>query len=322
MNANWQDFLKTQQVVFLDNDSIQFNETSDNLKTALYPIPQLSVLKVIGEEAAGFLQGQLTCNIKELNDENSFFAAFCNAKGRALTTLLIFKKQHEFILILPTVLLEKIQKKLQIYILRSKVILHDASAELCISGLCCSAQQADETALPLTNFARKNEIIKLADSRYLIVADPENSIKYWSFWLEKNIKPQNSKLWDYLDIYSGMAWLDNNSSEEYIPQMLNIDKLGGISFNKGCYTGQEVIARTHYLGKAKRSLFVAQCAADVKVESHNIVDENEEIVGKVIKSETFADTQILLIVMQTSATELSRLKLDNANQDKIVLLVK
>ncbi len=320
MNPDWKDFLDTQKAVFLDDGSIQFTETEDSLDTGIFPVSQLAVLRVAGEDAEQFLQGQLTCNIKELNENNSFFAAFCNAKGRALTTLLVFKKNDEFWLILPAALREKVQKKLQMYVLRSRVQLTDASEELCITGLSLSKEQAGKADLPAENFARKDDFIKLPGSRYLVAADPETSIGHWAFWLENGIAPHDSRQWHYLDISSGIAWLDADSSEEYIPQMLNIDRLGGISFNKGCYTGQEVVARTHYLGKAKRALFVGECAANIEKDGHNVLNDNGETVGKIIDLESFGDMQIFLIIMQTVASENSNLKLDNENRDLTVRL--
>lgn len=320
MNPNWLDFLSTQQAVFLDDGTIQFAEMPSNLHSAIYPLSQLGMLKVTGHDAAQFLQGQLTCNVNELKSDNSFFAAFCNAKGRTITTLLIFKQDDDFFLILPSVLLEKVHKKLKMYILRSAVQLSDVSHDFCFSGLCCSQAQANKSELPVDDFSRQGEIIKLPNSRYLIVAKIESTIKHWNLWLEEEIEAHNSHYWNYLDISSGLAWLDNDSSEEYIPQMLNIDKLGGISFDKGCYTGQEVVARTHYLGKAKRALFVAECAADISLKGGSILNENGETVGKIINNDKLHDKQRLLIVMQTTATEATTLKLDNPNQDAIQLI--
>lgn len=319
MNPDWKDFLDTQKAVTLDDGSIRFTKKQDSLEAGLFPVPQLTAIRITGEDAAHFLQGQLTCNVNELNEGNSFFAAFCNAKGRALTTLLIFRQGDEFLLILPVALREKVQKKLQMYVLRSKVQLHDATDELCITGLSLSKEQASKADFPVENFARKDNFIKLPDSRYLIIDNPENSIKHWNFWRDNGIEPQGSKLWHYLDISSGIAWLNEDSSEEYIPQMLNIDKLGGISFNKGCYTGQEVIARTHYLGKAKRAMFVFECTADIDIGGNNVVDEQGETVGKVIDTASFGDMQRLLVVMQTAASESASLKLGNASQNPITL---
>lgn len=297
MNSNWLNFLGSQKATFLDDGKIQFIKPSKNLTSALYPVPQLAPLKVTGKDALPFLQGQLTCHVKALTTENSFFAAFCNAKGRMITTLLIFKQKDDFFLILPRVLLNKVQKKLQMYVLRSDVHLNDASDEFCISGLCCSPEQLDKTMIPKNDFARQHEIIKLPKSRYLMIATVSNSIKQWSKWLSDGLLPQHSWLWDYLDISAGLAWLNMDNSEHYIPQMLNLDKLGGISFDKGCYTGQEVVARTHYLGKTKRGLFIAECAAGIIFEGGTINNKQDGAIAKIISAAIFGSRQKLLVVM-------------------------
>lgn len=303
MNSNWLDFLSSQGAIFLKNDTIQFSETNKTLTSALYPISQLSILKITGNDSSTFLQGQLTCHVKELREDNSCFAAFCNAKGRTISTLLIFKQAESFFLVLPTALKTKVQKKLQMYILRSDVQLIDANDDYCISGLHGLPEQLNDIKLPTNDFAREQELIKLPNSSYLMIATVKNSIRLWSEYLKKGCFVQSSWLWNYLDISAGLAWLDEESSEVYIPQMLNLDKLGGISFDKGCYTGQEVIARTHYLGKAKRGLFIAECAAHINFEDHNMSNDTGEPIAKVIKSEKFADKQRLLIVMSIAENE-------------------
>ncbi len=311
MNSNWQDFLTSQTATFLNNGDIQFSKTPTSLISALFPVPQLTVIKVTGNDALIFLQGQLSCNVKELNCENSFFTAFCNAKGRTISTILIFfKQENNFFLILPSVLADKVQKKLQMYILRSDVHLHNLSDEFCIIGLSCSSTHLNNEILPNNDFGRRNAIIKLSQSRYLIIATVENSIKQWSKWLNDGFIPQNSCLWNYLDISTGLAWLDTQSSEHYIPQMLNLDKLGGISFDKGCYTGQEVIARTHYLGSSKRALFVGECAADTFFKDNRINNLAGESIGKIIQAEKFGDKQTLLIVMSTIANDDANLQFE------------
>jgi folate-binding protein YgfZ len=303
MNSNWLDFLSSQGATFLENDKIQFSQANKSLTSALYPIPQLSILEITGGDSLTFLQGQLTCNVKELREDNSFFAAFCNAKGRTISTLLIFKQAESFFLVLPTVLKTRIQKKLQMYVLRSNVQLIDVNDDYCISGLHILPESLNDIRLPYDDFSREHELIKLPNSSYLMIATVENSVRQWSECLKKGLFAQSSWLWNYLDISAGLAWLDDESSEVYIPQMLNLDKLGGISFDKGCYTGQEVVARTHYLGKAKRELFIAECTIGTVFEENNINNENGKSIAKVIKSENFVDKQRLLIVMSIAANE-------------------
>jgi hypothetical protein len=309
MNSTWQAFLTSQSMRL----------TASTL--ALYPIFHLSVLRVSGNDAADFLQGQLTCNIKEITAQNSFFAGFCNAQGRVISTLLILKRNDDFLLILPSMLLEKVKNKLKMYILRSKVQLQDANEDFCLSGLHCSNDMKEELSLPEANFSINNNWLKLPNAHYLSVASADESIIQMVKLQKQGFQLQNHQDWQNLDLQGGLVWLDETSSEEYIPQMLNLDKLGGISFTKGCYTGQEVVARTHYLGKTKRELFLAQTAGDVIFDNnHSVVDDSEQIAGQILTIFREPTSYKILLVLQTSAAENTELRLNNAKQDKINLI--
>ncbi|MCK4841492.1 MAG: folate-binding protein YgfZ [Methylococcales bacterium] len=326
MNKNWIDFLKSNNATITDSSDIHFSDSPSSLDNSITAVSHLSIIKVTGKDASQFLQGQLTCNINELTESNSFFAAFCNAKGRAISTLLIIKAADSFLLILPKVLIEKVIKKLQMYILRSDVQLIDDSDELCLTGL--TTDKTDLLSLPdnaFDVFQNTDIIIKLPANkhRFLIIACAEQSISTWKTVIDKNaISMINSESWRYQDILAGLPWLTDTTSEEYIPQMLNIDKLGGISFKKGCYTGQEIIARTHYLGKAKRELLLAECGSTELLDNNILVisDNNEQSLGKVIAIQANNNHCIMLIVMQTIDPELKNLRLNNSNQDKIKII--
>ncbi len=175
---------------------------------------KLSALAIIGSDAATFLQGQTTCDI-----HTDKLGAFCNPKGRVISTFVLLKIENGFLIMLPKSLLATIQKNLQRYKLRAKV-------------------EITETDLPECHF-------------------PEN-----------------------------MPWLCPETSEQFIPQWLNLDILGGISFTKGCYTGQEIVARTHYLGDVKRRLFLAYCETQSDITPNcAIFDESGATVGNVLTAQ-------------------------------------
>ncbi len=311
MNNEWIDFLEAHPV---DN-------TGDTPNT-LTAITDLAILKVSGKDASQFLQGQLTCNIHELTDANSFFTAFCNAKGRTISTLLILKNDGSFLLILPVELMEKVINKLKMYILRANVKLDYALDSYCLIGLNSTDTNTIEN-FPATNFEVSNgsEItIKLPanQDRYLIISKIDRGKQLWTQLTQTH---HQSEQWSYQDISAGLAWLNTDSSEQYIPQMLNIDKLGGISFNKGCYTGQEIVARTHYLGKAKRALFLAECDKTTMVDRKTqiISHDNKQNIGKFISFQHTEQSCRMLIVIAISS-ELNNLILDNSKQDKISII--
>lgn len=326
MNLAWVTFLKSNNTFFPENltnplpDSLKNN---DHLITAL---PHLATLQITGSDANTFLQGQLSCDINELTESKSFFTAFCNAKGRTISTLLVIKRTNDFILLLPTELLEKVSKKLQMYIMRSDVQLKNMQDDLCLIGTNTTNTFPD---FPQENFtvSHKNGaiFIKLpfGINRCLIISPASEAISLWKdLTSDSGLVPCHSSLWVEQDISAGIPWLSQKNSEEYIPQMLNIDKLGGISYTKGCYTGQEIIARTHYLGKAKRELFLACCKkpATINIDTQIITDTNEQIVGKVLSLQSNNYHTKMLVVMHSADTELKNLILNNSNQDKINIM--
>jgi folate-binding protein YgfZ len=327
MNIDWIDFLKSNNATFIKNSVINFSESQPLTDNSITAIAHLAIIKVLGKDATQFLQGQLTCNVDELSESKSFFTAFCNAKGRTISTLLIIKTADAFLLILPKALAEKVIAKLQMYILRSDVQLHDSTNELCLIGI--SSTHSDLLpSSPNTDFDVTNSkeiIVKFPSKnfRYLIISSmPQISILWNQLRQNHNLSINNSDSWIYQDISAGIPWLSEATSEQYIPQMLNIDKLGGISFTKGCYTGQEIIARTHYLGKAKRELFLAECniTAMLNVDTQIFSAESEQSIGKVLSIQANEQKYRLLIVISTTAAELKNLVLNNSNQEKIYII--
>ncbi len=327
MNADWIDFLTLKNATLMENSEIVFHDCVQDADNSIIAISHLATIKVSGKDAEQFLQGQLTCNIKDITETTSFFAAFCNHKGRAISTFLILKKAESFLIIVPTELLETVINKLKMYILRSDVQLNNVSDSLCLIGL-NSASSDLLSPLPKTQFEVCNAteiIIKFPsnNNRYLIICSVARAKTLWT-QLTKNseITSCNTAIWQYQDISAGICWLSKSTSEQYIPQMLNIDKFGGISFSKGCYTGQEIIARTHYLGKAKRELFLAECDKNSVIDDSTRISSNDKelAIGKIISFQKNNHHYRLLLVLPTTDAGLLDLKLNNPNQDKIKLI--
>jgi folate-binding protein YgfZ len=331
MNQNWKNFLLSHHATFESDTHITFPTVSDNNDKAIYPVAHLAVLTISGKDAAKLLQGQLTCNINDITETKSSLGALCNPKGRAITTFLLVKNGDAFLMILPEELLESVKKKLQMYILRSDVTLTNSSDKLCLIGLTDPTMQTEPLFATL-----QQEIITVNFSttqrRHLIIAEADKAIALWSEWVgNQGFHPKNSDQWRYLDILSSLPWLTTETSEEFIPQMLNLDQMGGISFNKGCYTGQEIVARTHYLGKTKRVLFLAECdTPSTPAPNSIIIDDStgtEQTIGRVLlaqHSQATSDNEgtvcKMLIVLQVSDNDTHNLKLNDNKQTHITLL--
>ncbi|NOT85033.1 MAG: folate-binding protein YgfZ [Methylococcaceae bacterium] len=319
MNPAWKEYLSDLNAILTLDHRVIFNgQQISNQANWITPVSQLAVLRVSGEDANTFLQGQSTCNLNELNDQNSSFGAFCNVKGRVISTFLILKAQQDWLLLLPTELLPSIQKRLQLYILRAKVKLTDCSDTYCILGLNAVLPHELSLALPekhLATLMQPSIIVRLGEHapRYLLIAERDKAQQHWSGLIQQGFIPQSSTEWDLLDIQAGIPWLRANTSEEYIPQMLNLDQLGGISFNKGCYTGQEIVARTHYLGKAKRAMFTATANLNTAPPLNGaIIDTaNGQGVGTVVATHLKGNCCTLQMVLATEAEDFNALILQD-----------
>lgn len=327
MNADWIEFLNSNNATITEYSEITFTEKPQDKADLITAIAHLTILQVSGQDAAQFLQGQLTCDINEITESNSFFSAFCNAKGRTISTLLILKNTDTFLIILPEELTQKVINKLKMYILRSDVAINIVSNLFCMIGVNTTTPDL-LTSLPTDQFTVTNKteiVIKFPsnNNRYLIICSLPRAKTLWS-QLTKNyqLSPCSSNYWRYQDISAGIPWLSVATSEDYIPQMLNIDKLGGISFKKGCYTGQEIIARTHYLGKAKRELFLAECAKTALLDDNTTIfkDDKEQVLGKIISIQANNDNYRMLLIMATTDAGLQGLKLNNPTQDEINII--
>jgi len=304
MLQNWIDFLQTQNLVsepFIADQSV------------IAPLTHLSLLTVSGKDAATFLQGQTTCNINDLIDNQAQLGAYCNAKGRTISPFIIIKQDTIFQLILTTDLIDVVRKKLQLYILRSDVQLTDQSERLILIGMhkAKPANQENCYAYPIQE-----------DSHFIICTCEQAPITWKNLIAESSVLAISANAWFELDILAGMPWLFSATSEEFVPQMLNLDKLNAISFEKGCYTGQEIVARTHYLGKNKRAIYLASCITKLPILPGcpiNTQENPDNSLGTVILSAPSSNSTLLLVVLKDKACEIKNLQLNNENHDKIIL---
>ena len=321
MNQNWATFLSEL------SSRDQEQQSSSNSGSALLEQPTisaiegLSVLSVIGEDAGLFLQGQTTCNVLTLDNSSFALGAICTPKGRTLTSFLVTRTESGYQLILPTELLAGIKKRLQLYILRSDVKLSDAEFDYCLFGI---ANVTDKLLrdglidLPQSRYgliALNGAVrLKLSDRLWLMMDDPEGAINLWTQLVQTyHFFETTSDLWKLHNILAGLPWLSLKTSELFVPQMLNLDVLGGISFNKGCYTGQEIIARTHYLGKQKRRMYLASIQCDVLPQPATpvFVSGNDQSVGQIINAAEFGNGEIrLLLVLQMEYANARNIRLE------------
>lgn len=318
MNLNWQAFLKGKNILSNSSNNPLVTLRTMAQPSVIFPTLHLAVLSVSGNEAKQFLQGQITCNIDDINQQQASIGAFCNAKGRVISTFFILQKDQGFLLILPKALIVALQKRLQMYIMRAKVHLQDQSEQWCLLGLKTDA----ELALPTQALQCQNHqgglVFKYPVANYwLWLGANAQAIDFWNHLTEQNqMQGQTAQAGLVHNIYAGIPWLTSETSEQYIPQSLNLGQLKGISFKKGCYTGQEIIARTHYLGKSKNTMVRAQMSSSTAIslgsKLYNLDSNSQQSIGNIINAEPVDDHYQMLVIIKQELAQASRLSLQDA----------
>lgn len=236
-------------------------------------LDDLGVVRFAGADAARFLQGQLSNDIGRVSAERSVLAGFHNPQGRTIALLRIVQIQpNDFLALLPRELAPAVAGRLSKYVLRAKVKVSDDSPGWRITGLIACGRGGTEPHSPQTPTASlgvypavtgeqrrvdENVVICVGDqpARWLLIAPlSEAGGSAASGGIVPHSVPARREVWRQLDIIAGLPQVYGATSEEFVAQMLNLDVLGAIAFDKGCYTGQEVIARAHYRGRVKRRL--------------------------------------------------------------------
>ena len=288
-SQQWQQFLQ-ESAQHTPTSSIANVSENDNV---LCDLSHLGLLEIDGADAFTFLQGQVTNDVKQLNGANAHYSGYCNPKGRLLALFLAFAHRDHLHLQMPRALIEPIAKRLRMYVMRSKVNVKDVSESIIKIGL--QGTHAAELLSTLFDSVPQNAfdlithdngaLIKLPGDtpRFEIFADIENAKNIWRA-LSKQTKTVTADYWEWLEIQAGIPEVYPATQEAFVPQMLNLDLLDGINFKKGCYTGQEIVARTHYLGTVKRRTQLAHIDTSAQPNAgDDVVNSNQEIVGKVVR---------------------------------------
>ena len=210
------------------------------------PLPSLGVLRVSGADAAHFLQGQLTNDVQLLDDGRTQLAGYNTPQGRVIALLRLHKADDAIYALLPADLLERVCALLRRFVLRSKVDLQ-VTTDLQVGWTASTSGLPSTASTPLVAF-------DYAPGRRVIAA-PTETWRSTSGLALASAQPHGHDEWQAADIRDGQPQVFAAASEAFIPQMLNLDLVGGISFSKGCYTGQEIVARTQNLGRIKRRTF-------------------------------------------------------------------
>jgi len=277
---------------FLERQGAQFDETGTVAafggalpqgglqRGFVAPLTDMGLISAAGDDAASFLHNQLTNDVEHLGPQEARLAGYCSPKGRLLATFLMWRAGGAIMLALPRQIQQPVQKRLQMFVLRSKVKLADATHDHALLGI--GGEAAAETlgawfpqlpAAPYTlTESPHGTLVRLPDAfgqpRFLWAAAPAAAEAAWPE-LTKTLSPAATALWRRTDIHAGIPLVTQPTQEQFVPQMINFELIGGVNFKKGCYPGQEIVARSQYLGKLKRRMLLAT------VDTGNVAPGNE-----------------------------------------------
>ncbi len=281
----------------------------------------LGVIQIEGDDATKFIQGQLTQDFSLLDLNNARLAGFCNAKGRMQASFVGFKKPDGGILlicsrdILPTTL-----KRLSMFVMRAKAKLTDVTELFSLYGLAGNAIKTI-AANPNTAWAKAE-----FGSETVVNLYPADGIARQLCLAPSNVPPPaglaiDLALWQWSEVRSGVATLTQPVFEAFVPQMLNYESVGGVSFKKGCYPGQEVVARSQFRGTLKRRTFLAHCEAALQAGDEVFsVAQPEQPAGTVVQSAPAPTGGYdALISLQLAALDTGSLALRSATGPAIAL---
>ncbi len=325
MNDTWKTFIQGQGAV-LDGGRVRdFGDPAEERRAAmqgnvLADLSDLSLIRARGADTQNFLNGQLSNDLRRLDVTHSQLAAWCSPKGRMLVIFRLLRRGDDTLLQLPTSLLEPTLKRLRMFVLRAKVTLESAEDELVSFGI--SGPGAEKLLHDATGFvpgeingSETRDEITIArlpgpHPRFEIIAPVEVAKKTWN-GLKDKTRPVGPPVWAWLDIMAGIPGVHPETSEAFVPQMANLELVGGVNFKKGCYPGQEIVARMQYLGKLKQRMYRAH------VESGDLPRPGDDIfapdfpgqsAGTVVTAQPAPDNGFdLLAVIQISSAETGEL---------------
>lgn len=326
MHSNWQNFLQTQGAVIEQNRVEHYGNLTKELKytqtdTVLMDRSHAGLICFSGDDARSFLQNQLSCDVGDIGLNAAQYGSCCTPKGRMLATFVLWQSDGTFYMQLPESMVTSMIKRLSMYVLRAKVTITDANENFIRIGLV--GKQSHQLVEKYTGSSfdidpacclnvihyQQAHVICHNANRFEFFLPPEQAPELWE-QLRQYAKPVGSNSWDWLEIRDGIPIILPVTQEQFIPQMVNLEAIGGVSFKKGCYPGQEIVARTQHIGKIKRRMYLAHIAsgsADVVVMPGDELFGDalaDQSCGKIVNSAPAPDGGFdVLAVIQVSSKE-------------------
>jgi hypothetical protein len=319
----WQEFTEQQHLQI--NDGKLSGQASVWNKAAFQEgfvtlLADTGLIQAEGDDAASFLHNQLSNDVEHLSASEVRRAAYCTAKGRMLASFVYWKTDAAIVLQLSKSIQAPVQKRLAMFVLRAKAKLSDVSDQY-ISFALGGAQAAAVltnwfASLPAINAHISNEsgtLIRCTDvlnvARYQWLCPADKAAAAWVA-LCAQLQSTNTADWNLSEIQAGIAHVNQHTQEKFVPQMINFELVGGVNFRKGCYPGQEIVARSQYLGKLKRRMTLAQIPGvglTNGMDVFNVNDgnngENKQPCGAIVNAEQINENSSLALIEMTLADQ-------------------
>lgn len=268
MNDRWQQFLASRGATPGESGLTRLPSQPSTADAQLADLSHLVLIAIEGRDATDFLHDQLTSDVSGLAAGEWQWSGYCNAKGRLLATLRLMRDRDRYLAEIPRALAADLVARLRKYVLRSQVkltLLDVDYAGIGIAGPTAGALLADRLAVtpPSDNTLSPvpgGWVVSVSADRWHCYLDPEAAMAAWDR-LASHARPVDTFQWMCFDVAEGIPWILPATRELFVPQMVDLERVGGVSFTKGCYPGQEIVARSQYLGEVKRRLHLGQAPA-------------------------------------------------------------
>ena len=338
MKTDWKTFLSDAGAEFEADKVAHFGNPVREQKVTLSglvfaDLSHLGVIAVYGADAESFLQSQFSNDISQLTETGTQLDAYCTPKGRILGLIRLFRQGETWYLRLPEDTLEAVIQRLRMYVMRADVTLEDVSDNFLRIGISGEAA-VDELQTVMSDVPSEADKLRHSGDITLLrvpgvlprfeayISSLETASKLWDS-LNVRGAPVGESAWRLLEIRDGLPNIFAATSELFVPQMTNLQLLNGISFKKGCYPGQEIVARMQYLGTLKRRMYLGHVDTDQQpspADSLFTGTDSEQAVGRIVDAQPHPDGgQLLLAVMQIKVAEAGDMHLGSAEGPLMVL---
>ena len=326
MHAGWQHFLQSIGARIENHTVRDFGNRQAELRAArtgtiLCDLSQFGLLHFSGDDSRAFLHSQVSSDVQKLPAATAQYSSYCTPKGRVLASLLIWQTADGYFAQLHARLCEDIRNRLARFVLRSRVKISD------VSGTHVSLGIAGKNAETLMNnrfgtipqsvlgvaHNQSATLIRISPDRFQIICAAQQAPALWE-QLSQNITLTGTQCWDWLNVRSGVAVITPATQEQFVPQMLNMEIIGAVSFSKGCYPGQEIVARARHLGTLKRRMHLANILCDIAPEpGDELFTENvqDQAIGMIVNAAVSPDSGydvLAVIQIDAAGTEVLHLK--------------